>query len=252
MAGCNNLFFFPSREMRPADGLRFEDIQFQSQDGTALHGWYLPADKKFGSILFLHGNAENLSTHVWATTWLQAAGYSVFIFDYRGYGQSASDADLEGAFLDAQAAFNWLAGRETNKVIVYGQSLGGAIALGAFSNAEFTDRIAAFVFEGVFSSYRRIAREKLAAFFLTWPLQYPLSLLVSDQYAPDRMAASFRNIPTVVVHSEQDRIVPFHHGEELSRALGAPLWSTSRPSHGDAFIEEDLQRRLLDFFRNAG
>ena len=75
-------------------GLQHEDIFFQSEDGTRLHGWFIPAQNAGGliparaTIIHFHGNAQNLSAHKEAVQWLPAHGYNVFLFDYRGYGLS--------------------------------------------------------------------------------------------------------------------------------------------------------------------
>ena len=74
-------------------------------DGLKLHGWHLKAkDKSRGTILQLHGNAENISTHVNSVLWLALEGYDVFNFDYRGYGKSEGSPTLDGVHIDARAA----------------------------------------------------------------------------------------------------------------------------------------------------
>ncbi|HKJ87186.1 MAG TPA: alpha/beta fold hydrolase, partial [Gammaproteobacteria bacterium] len=93
LAGCTSLFFYPDREMvlNPATlGLGFERVAFPSTDGVRLHGWYLPAEteRTGGTVLFLHGNAENISNHLRIVDWLPERGFNVFLFDYRGYGRS--------------------------------------------------------------------------------------------------------------------------------------------------------------------
>ena len=91
LGSCANLLFFPQRDLvlTPDQvGLAYRDVWFEAADGTRLHGWFLPAEKKMAlsaacTVLFLHGNAENISTHLASVSWLPAQGYNVFLFDYR-------------------------------------------------------------------------------------------------------------------------------------------------------------------------
>jgi fermentation-respiration switch protein FrsA (DUF1100 family) len=108
LAGCTGLIFQPlSQHLLTPDrlGLAYRDIRFTAADGVSLHGWFLPATApRQGSVLFLHGNAQNISTHIASVAWLPGAGFDVFLFDYRGYGRSAGEPSLDGVHLDFSAA----------------------------------------------------------------------------------------------------------------------------------------------------
>src|SRR5438128_400135 len=79
--------------------------RWRAEDGLELYGWFLPAKgSPLGTILHLHGNAENISTHFAGVAWMPARGFNVFVFDYRGYGASEGQPDLEGAQKDIDAA----------------------------------------------------------------------------------------------------------------------------------------------------
>ena len=112
IAGCTQLFFFPMKqEVRtPADiGLVYEDVYFPGKDEHKLHGWYLPAvGHARATVLFLHGNAENISTHIGSVYWLPARGFNVLLFDYQGYGQSEGTPSVAGALDDVEAALGFL------------------------------------------------------------------------------------------------------------------------------------------------
>ena len=136
LSGCTGLFFQPQKELvfdPETIGLDYEDIDFASADGTRLHGWFFEAQsERLGSVLLLHGNAENISTHFASVAWLPEVGFDAFVFDYRGYGRSEGVPTLEGLHQDAVAALDWLIampGIEPENVAVFGQSLGGAVAL---------------------------------------------------------------------------------------------------------------------------
>jgi len=257
--GCSNMFFIPMQQhvRTPTDiGLDYRDILFESSDGTPLHGWFLPAKGEVrGSILFLHGNAENISTHIGSVYWLPEAGYNVLLFDYRGYGKSGGVAELHGVMRDAEAAIKQtIEINETTDlpVIVYGQSVGAAISTYAVAHSLYKNQIDALIVESGFSSYRQIAREKLASFWLTWALQYPLSWTFSDDYKPIDAIPLITPIPLLLVYSEEDFIIPSHHGQQLYAAAEQPkqLWLAPNGRHISVFSRPEQRKRLLDYLNS--
>jgi hypothetical protein len=231
---------------------RHYDVVFASTDGVPIHGWYFPAENARGSILVLHGNAQNLSTHVNSVLWLVKEGFNIFIIDYRGYGWSGGEPDLAGAHRDADAALEKLfAMPETDpdRIVVLGQSLGGSIAVYTVTHSPHKDRIRALVIDSAFSSYRLIAREKLDSFWLTWPFQYPLSWTVNDDYSAEKWIGQVSPMPVLILHGLDDRVVPSHHGTMLSQAVRQPkeLWLTTRSGHVQSFGDEAVRKKFLDY-----
>jgi len=260
LAGCNGVFFFPDRAQRLSPdqlGLKYEDVYFPAQDGTRLHAWFLPAvGKAQGTILFLHGNAENISTHIMSVRWLPAQGFNVFLLDYRGYGASAGEPTEAGAQEDVDAAMRTLLSRpgvDPDRIVVFGQSLGGAIAIYNVAHSPYRSHIRGLAIESAFASYREIVREKLAAFWLTWPLQYPLSWLVSDQYSPVRSVAAISPIPLLIMHGDQDPIVPVGNGKRLFDAAREPkqLWIVPGGGHIQAFQHQSYRDRFVAWLKLA-
>lgn len=254
IAGCTNQFFIPMQQLvrTPADiGLTYNDIKFESNDGTSLHGWWLPANgKPKATILFLHGNAENISTHIGSVYWLPAAGYNVFLFDYRGYGKSEGKTNIDGIMGDAEAALNKTVDLANNSpIIVYGQSIGAAIAIYSVAHSPQHDRIKSLIIESSFSSYRDIAREKLAEYWLTWPVQYPLSWTISDRYKPLAAINKIAPIPLLLIYSDEDKIIPAYHGRQLYDAARQPkqFWQVKNGRHIAIFSRPEQQQRLLDY-----
>ncbi len=253
---CSGLLFYPSGTMvRTPDqvGLLYKDVYFKTSDGVKLHGWYLPAaGKPVGTILFVHGNAENISTHIFNVAWLPSEGFNVFLFDYRGYGLSAGSPSLPGVHRDFAAALHWLLKRPfaaQRGVVVFGQSLGGGIAIYGVAHSDVKSHVRALVVESALSSYRDIAREKLAGFFLTWPLQWPLSYTLSDKYSPIYAIPDIRHIPIVIIHGDHDPVVPIHHGERLYAAANAPkqFWRVKGGGHIQAFAFEKYRKKLVKY-----
>lgn len=257
LTGCTSLFFQPQQglfENPFVKKVSCEDIYFEAPDGVKLHGWLLePEGKSLGRILFLHGNAENISTHVNSVLWLVLKGYTVFAFDYRGYGLSEGNPTLEGVHIDTEAAFKKLMSLYPDeRIVVLGQSLGGAIAIYMVANSSLKKDIKALISEGSFASYRQIAREKLGQFFLTWPFQYPLSLLFNDSYSPVRYIDKVSPVPLVILHGDMDRIVPVHHGEILYKKAFEPkeFWLAKDLGHIESFKDEGIRERLVEYLKS--
>ena len=261
LSGCSGLFFYPDRVTYITPdrlNLAYDDIYIDTADGETLHGWWLPAETPEsaakGTVYFLHGNAQNISSHILNVTWLPEEGYNVFTIDYRGYGKSTGDPDIEGALHDAETGLRWLADKpevDDRPLYILGQSLGGGLGIALAS--EWTQRqeqprLDGIVLDGTFSGFRIIAREKLGEFWLTWPLQIPLSWSIPEDYEGIDRVAGISPVPVMVIHSVRDGIIPFHHGEALYEAAETPkeFLQTDTP-HGATFVIPGYREAVLDF-----
>ena len=111
----SKLIYFPYREiiMTPEQvGLSYRTVFFKSIDGIKLTGWFIPAEKSKGVILFCHGNGGNISHRIDSIQIFNSLGFSVFIFDYQGYGLSEGKPSEQGTYLDASAAWEYLIQKE--------------------------------------------------------------------------------------------------------------------------------------------
>lgn len=229
LAGCGNGLFYQPDHVdygTPARfGQSYRDVWFTSRDGTRLHGWFVPAvGKPKATVVHFHGNGQNISAQYAFAAWLPQAGYNVFTFDYRGYGKSAGSPDREGIRDDALAALDYIASRKdtgTPNLVIFGQSLGGAIAIVAA--AEHKQDLRAVIIESTFASYRSIAHDKAE--------QVPVvgsaagsapSLLASKEYDPIDYIGRISPIPLMLLHGTADPVIPFAHGERLYQKAGSP------------------------------
>jgi len=260
VAGCTQVFFQPHRiQVLTPDrlGLAYREARFQTEDGLELYGWFLPAKgNALGTILHLHGNAENISTHFAGVAWMPARGFNVFVFDYRGYGASEGDPSLEGAQRDIDAAMKTLLARDDidrNRIVIYGQSLGGALAVYNVAHSPFRDRIRALVIESAFSGYVDITREKFTDHWFTWPFQWIPLLTVDDRFSPLPVIKTISPIPLLILHGDRDPVVPVHHGQRLYEAALEPkqLWIVPGAGHTQAMRETNQQDRLVEYLREA-
>ena len=259
---CTSAFFQPDRRVyaTPASlGLAYQPVALRAADGTRLFAWFLPAQGKArGNVLFLHGNAENISTHFANVAWMPAQGFNVLALDYRGYGGSEGKPSVAGAELDIDAALRALLARPDTgdaRVAVLGQSLGGALAIPYVAHTAYRSRVCALVVDSAFADYRLIVKEKMAAFILTWPFQWLAGLTVDDSYSPERAVAAVSPIPLLLIHGEADKIVPSHHSRLLYARAGEPkeLWLVPGAGHIEAMRDPQVRKRLVAYLaKNCG
>lgn len=229
IAGCTGLFFYPMKPwvQNPANqGLDYEDVVLIHENGLRIHGWWLPARGPVkGTVYFLHGNAENISTHMMSVAWLPEAGYQVFMIDYRGYGLSEGKAKLPEIFDDIRLGLDWLhhSGRLGEApLVVYGQSLGAAMGVKVLAEEGNPARVDCVMLEAVFSGYPGITREIMSRSWLLWPFQWPVAALMPDEWDPVDHVGKLAGTPLLVMHSEDDEIIPMKQGRAVFEAAGEP------------------------------
>jgi pimeloyl-ACP methyl ester carboxylesterase len=253
MSGCQSLFFWPTSELVDSPShfdFKKENIQFNSIDNTKLHGWYLesilPESETLGTIYYLHGNGSNLSYHIASMYWLINHGWNIFIIYYRGYGWSEGEPDFKSVINDAAAGYNWLKNNGDKNIIVLGQSLGGAIAVGMLSVYDDI-RVSGLILDSTFDSYRHILQEVLGKSWLFWTFQIPMSWGVSKEYDPQDLIVNLFDIPTLLVHSSGDKLISKEHSETLYRkAKGTKsLWISQQPGHVSTWNSDAWKEKLI-------
>ncbi len=209
------LVFFPDRKVsaNPAQsGMAHRDVFFRTSDGVELHGWFVPASASSRVLLFCHGNAGNISDRLESIRIFHDLGLSVFIFDYRGYGRSGGQVSEEGTYRDARAAYVHLVEKEgvsPENIVLYGQSLGGSVAieLAAERNS------AALIIESCFPTLADVAAR-------AYPF-LPVRPLLRVRY-DSRERIRRVGCPKLVIHSRDDEIVPFELGKRLYDLAAPP------------------------------
>jgi fermentation-respiration switch protein FrsA (DUF1100 family) len=203
------LTFFPYRPMPDTPksyGIEYQDLSFATQDGETLHAWFLERPEPTAYLLFFHGNGGNISAGCLDyLVSLYRRGYSVFAFDYRGYGKSTGSPSEKGLYIDSRAAVSyfWKKLRQKDRPVVYlGHSLGGVAAASAATHAEPQG----LILQGTFPDKMNLLTHYPFFYFLGLFSRYRLSTL---EFMKDVRC------PVLVVHGDRDRVVPIAAGQEL-------------------------------------
>ncbi len=226
-----NMLFYPGSELdaTPADwGLAYEDIELTTSDSVRLHSWYLPAKATKQVVLFFHGNAGNISHRGESLQVFHGQGLSVLIVDYRGYGKSGGEPSEQGFYRDAMAAWKYLIeqrGYQPQDVIIFGRSLGGAVATQLATKVQAK----ALIIESTFSSMSDMANTVM-------PL---ISKLVFSRYNFNTEAIIPQvKSPVLVMHSPDDDIIPYSLGVKVYAAANSPKYFYKlRGGHNGGFVE---------------
>jgi fermentation-respiration switch protein FrsA (DUF1100 family) len=209
-------------------GLTFDDVYFSTEDGVSLNGWLVPRREATSTLLWFHGNAGNISHRVENLKLLhEKVNVNIFIFDYRGYGRSEGTVSEEGTYRDGTAAIEFLRRRygvEPNRLIIFGRSLGAAVAV------EMAVRIQclAVILETPFASVRLLARD-------TFPF-LPIGPLLKTRYDVSEKIGKIRS-PLLVLHGDRDEIVPPSHGKRVFDAAPQPkaFYAIAGAGHNDTY-----------------
>jgi len=206
--------FYPSRNITsiPSDiGLPYEDIFVTTQDGYKIHGWYIKSPEAKATVLFFHGNAGNLSNRLEKILMFHQIPLNVFIIDYRGYGKSEGRPSEAGMYKDAEAAFDYLITREdvdSKKIIAYGASLGGVVAIDLAGKRN----VACLITDSSFTKAADMGK-------IIYPF-IPTILLKSKMDSESKVRRI--DVPKLFIHAIQDEIVPLKLGQRLFDAAIEP------------------------------
>jgi uncharacterized protein len=233
----SRLIYFPERELAAtprAKGLSYQVVVFKAADGIELHGWFIPAAPARGVVLFCHGNAGNISHRLESIELFHQLGLNTFIFDYRGYGQSQGRPSEAGTYRDAEAAWRYLLNEQNispARIMVFGRSLGGAVA--AWLAQHQTP--AGLILESTFTSIPDIGAE-------AYPF-LPVRLMSRYHYNTVDYVGRVR-CPLLIVHSRDDEMIPVAHGRRLFVAAKEPKeFLEIRGSHNDGFLTSGTRYR---------
>ena len=226
------LLFHPDRNLTFVPhtfGLPFEEMRTTTDDGVSIFGWFLPAVGRSPlAVILCHGNAGNISNRLTKARLLRGLGLSVLLFDYRGYGRSDGSPSELGTYRDAEAAYRFLTETKrlpADRIVIYGESLGAAVAL----ELALRHPARALILESPFTSVADMSRELLP--------YLPIGKLLHYRYDNLSKIGSLR-MPLLVLHSPQDDVVPFKMGRRLFEAAPDPKrFFELRGDHNQGFLD---------------
>jgi fermentation-respiration switch protein FrsA (DUF1100 family) len=236
------MVFHPFREIvwtPDQAGYDYENVFFTASDGVKINGWYINCENSRGTVLFFHGNAGNISHRSDSIRVFNSLGMAVFIVSYRGYGVSDGSPSIKGVDRDALAAWDWLITEKKippEKILVFGRSLGGAVAVELMRNAKPRAAILESTFSGL---------ADMGGF-----LSHIASLLIGGAWNSAETAANIHT-PTLCIHSPEDEVVPYRLGKKLYEALaGKKYFFEIKGDHNSGFLVSEVayKKRLDEFF----
>jgi fermentation-respiration switch protein FrsA (DUF1100 family) len=229
------LIYFPGPERHlvpppPQLGLPVQRVKIPTEDGLTLVSWLIPADSSPGGLwlLICHGNAGNLSEFDRPVHYagLRQLGLNILAFDYRGYGENEGVPTEQGLYRDADAAYQYLreeVGVPANRIVVFGHSLGSAVAVDLASRVP----TAGLIVEGAPTSVRQRGQELYPYIPVRW---------ISGTRFDSIDKISKVLVPKLFLHAVGDDVIPIAHGRRLYQAAPAPkTFIELRGGHGDAF-----------------
>lgn len=217
-----------------------EEVWMECRDGVRIHGLWWGEPEGAPVILFLHGNAQEAYSWSLVRRELEPLGCRMLLIDYHGYGKSGGEPHEEGLYLDGEAALRWLRGRGVAEgdTVVFGKSLGGAVACEIAQGRE----LAALVLESTFTSLASVAR-RLFPFL-------PCGVPLGENYGSlDKIGRA--RCPVLVIHGDRDDLIPVEEGKELFRAAPQPkeLYLVRGAGHNDvSLVAGDEYARRIDSF----
>ena len=237
-----NLLYFPDVR-RPRLGelatLGVREVKLATAGGLSLLSWYLPPRDCRPVIVYFHGNGGHIEYRRDRLLSFAQSGYGVLMVEYRGYGGNPGTPSESGLLADAAAALDFLgsSGVETDRLVLYGESLGSGVAVRLAAQHQ----IAALILEAPFTSIADVAQ-------FHYPF-VPASVLVRDRFDSLSRIAAVR-APILILHGERDRVVPVRYGRALFDAAPQPkqFWLAREGRHEDLarFGALEAVRNFLD------
>ncbi len=226
--------FFPTRPLSasPADfGIAFDEVRLRTEDGVQIHGWFLKNPPNRSAFIYLHGNAGNIADRLEKLALMMKLGTNILIIDYRGFGQSEGTPTEQGLYKDARAAYDYLLTRpdvDSKKIVVYGASLGGVVAIDLAAHRP----LAGLIVDSTFTCAADMARRL-----------YPFipSFFLSVKMCSDVKIKEI-TIPKLFIHSPEDEVIAFSLGKKLYESAPPPKeFLETHGRHNDNHIASQAQ-----------
>jgi uncharacterized protein len=234
------------KEMDPPDvhsDAVAQSVTFASESGKTIRGWYYVKPHAKYTILFSHGNGGNISYRTDLVELLTKAGASVLIYDYEGYGASDGTPSVAGICKDGFGAYKYLTETKNikaDRIILYGESLGAAVT--TYLAARVPCR--AIILQSGFASLRQIALER-----------YPILSIYPESFFPEPHLNNLEILsqahpPLLIIHGQQDTVIPCAHADSLYRHALAPKKIVVFPESGHTNFYKTAPEKFIETVRS--
>ena len=212
-----SLLYHPTENNYGGDRLtvNIEKVKIVTEDNIDLLAWYHNKDiNKFKTILYLHGNAGSLENRIHKINHFEDMNINFLLLSWRGFSGNKGEPTEQGLYQDARSAVKWLIkqGVFEENIIIYGESLGTGVTTEIAQNKNF----AGIISETPFTSMVAAGKSK-------YPI-FPIKLLLKDKYESDKKIKNIKS-PVLIMHGEEDQIVPFWMGEKMFELANEPKYS---------------------------
>tara|TARA_Y100000590_G_scaffold212407_1_gene240722 strand:- start:176 stop:988 length:813 start_codon:yes stop_codon:yes gene_type:complete len=241
-----NLLYHPSIDSYLKDNLakepsKIEKVKITTTDKIDLIGWFYSKDiEKFKTIIFFHGNAGSLENRTYKLNHFKNLDVNFLIIAWRGFSGNKGKPNEKGLYEDARSAVRWLnsKGIQDKNIILYGESLGTAIAVEIAQNKKY----AGVILESPFTSMVNMGKKY-------YPI-FPVSLLLKDKFESYKKISKI-SAPILIIHGKVDKIVPYEMGKKMYELANQPKFFYSQ-EYGDHMVEYDekLLQALVQFIKS--
>ena len=230
---------YPAGEWSVQQAIGAADVSLTASDGVKLHGWWIAAPDAKLATLHLHGNGGNITHRGLSARTIVAAGSSVLLLDYRGYGKSEGKPSERGLYRDAEAAYDYLVsqGYGPDQIVIHGESLGTAVATYLATKR----KCAGVILEAPFTSARAVAGRVL-------PVIGPLLMWGFNSMGRIKDV----QVPILIIHGDADEVIAYEFGQQLYAAANQPksFWTIPGATHNDLHLvgRNEFPARLRAFY----
>ncbi|MEA3432936.1 MAG: alpha/beta fold hydrolase [candidate division WOR-3 bacterium] len=243
-------------------GMEYRDINFSTEDGINIRGWYIEGTEK-GTIILCHPYGMDKGDCLPQARFLNRSGYNILLFDFRGHGNSGGKYSSLGYYevRDLLAGVSFLKEKGENRIGVMGFSMGGTVAL---LGASLTPDISAVVSEGAYLSFHSAIYSFAKCYYRAprYPFLPPAIWTAGIRLGFNPKELNLKNClhkisptPILVIHSRKDREIPISEGIEIFNTADEPkyLWVVSNAEHLECYMKEGkrYEKRIIDFFATS-
>ena len=269
LTGCQKVFFQPKETLiYSASVTKYnpKNLIVKISDNREIHGWFFKTLHKSpkGTIIFFHGNSNNISYESRKVLFVLEEGYNLLTFDYGGYGYSEGSPTVDSVLNDSLEFIDKVIDEEITKkslgitnldnLIIHGQSMGGATVSHVARYCKHKDKFKTLILDSTFTSWQQIVREVSRKHLLFWPWEDLTAIIFPDSKAALDNIEHINIENILIMHSKADRLIDFHHSEEIfekANSKNVIFLSDKSSKHARMFENKYIRKAYIDFINES-